>query len=118
MFIWQDRELLICIRIITKFISFAKLSAVETVPIIKGVIHFTYVENRGAAFGMLADHRWVFMTISTVAIVALSIYLWKKRKDSKLLGVALSFIIGGGIGNMVDRTILGYVIDFLDLPTA
>jgi signal peptidase II len=99
---------------LTKWLTVINLDLRESITVIDGFFSFTYVQNKGAAFSMLSNHRWVFMTISTVAIVALSIYLWKKRKDSKLLGVALSFIIGGGIGNMVDRTILGYVIDFLD----
>ena len=88
----------------------------DTSPVIQDVFHFTYVRNTGAAFSMFnePDERWIFMSISTVAIIALSIYLWKKRNDSKLLGVALSFIIGGGIGNMIDRCLLGYVIDMLD----
>lgn len=88
----------------------------DTIPVIKDVFHFTYVRNTGAAFSMFSapDQRWIFMSISTVAIIALSIYLWKKRNDSILLGVALSFIIGGGIGNMIDRCALGYVIDMLD----
>ena len=99
---------------ITKWLTVMNLDLGESISVINGFFSFTYVQNKGAAFSMLSNHRWVFMTISTVAIVALSIYLWKKRNSSKLLCVALSFIIGGGIGNMVDRTILGYVIDFLD----
>ncbi len=86
----------------------------DTVPIIEDVFHFTYVRNEGAAFGILKDQRWVFLVVSTVAIIALSIYLWKNRNGSKLLNLGISFIVGGGIGNMIDRTLLGYVIDFLD----
>ena len=82
--------------------------------LIDGVFSFTYVQNEGAAFGMLSDHRWVFMIISTVAIAAMLVYLWKFRPDSKWACTAVSFIIGGGIGNMIDRVRLGYVIDFLD----
>ncbi len=82
--------------------------------IIPGVFRFSYVENRGAAFGMLDEHRWVFMIVSTVAIVALLVYLWKFAPRDKLLGVGLSLVIGGGIGNMIDRVAYGYVVDFLD----
>ncbi len=91
-------------------------AAPDTIPVIKDVFHFTYVRNTGAAFSMFnePDQRWIFMSISTVAIIALAIYLWKNRNGSKLLGVALSFIIGGGIGNMIDRIALKYVIDMLD----
>ena len=54
------------------------------------------------------------MTLSCVAIVALSYYLYKTHKTSVLQNVAVAFIIGGGIGNMIDRVLLGYVIDFID----
>lgn len=88
----------------------------DTIPVIKDVFHFTYVRNTGAAFSLFnqPDQRWIFMTISSVSIIALAVYLWYNRKGSKLLCVALCFIIGGGIGNMIDRCILKYVVDMLD----
>ena len=79
-----------------------------------GVFRFSYVENRGAAFGMLDEHRWVFMIISTVAIVALLVYLLKFAPKNNFLMIGLSLVIGGGIGNMIDRVAYGYVVDFLD----
>ena len=82
--------------------------------IIKGILNFTYVENRGMAFGLLADHRWVFMVVSTVAIVAMLIYMWKLAPKNMFMRVGLSLVIGGGIGNMIDRVAYGYVVDFLD----
>ena len=88
--------------------------AVETVPIIKDVLHLTYVENTGAAFGMLKEHRWVFMLTSTVMIVVLAAYLYGGLAENKLYAVAASMIISGGIGNMFDRIGLGYVVDFID----
>ncbi len=98
----------------TKYLAVIFLKGEPSFPIIKEVIHFTYVENRGAAFGMLKDHRWVFMVVSTVAILALIAYLILHRKESVLQSVALSMLIGGGIGNMIDRIGLGYVVDFID----
>lgn len=86
----------------------------EPFVVIKGLFRFTYVENDGAAFGMLDDHRWVFMVLSVLGIAALCFYLWKFTPPSRLANVAISFIIGGGIGNMIDRVRLGYVIDFID----
>ena len=99
---------------ISKLLVVRFLTEVGSVDVIPGIFRFTYVENRGAAFGMLSEHRWVFMVLSTVAIVALLIYLWKFRPDSGLACTAFSLIIGGGIGNMIDRVRLNYVIDFLD----
>ena len=99
---------------VTKLMAANLLTDGKSFDVISGVLRFTYVENRGAAFGMFSEHRWVFMTLSVVAIVALLIYLWKFRTDSKLACLAMSMIIAGGIGNMIDRVVLGYVIDFLD----
>ena len=111
---WATMVSVIAMDMMTKFLSYALLSGVETVPIIKGVIHFTYVENRGAAFGMLKDHRWVFITISTIVIIGFLAYLFLGHADSRLMGVSLSLITAGGIGNMIDRLALGYVVDFID----
>lgn len=99
---------------LSKWLTVAKLDLYETFPVIKDVFHFTYVRNEGAAFGILKDHRWVFLVVSTVAIIALSVLLWKKKNESKLMCVSVCFIVGGGIGNMIDRLSLGYVVDFLD----
>ena len=99
---------------LTKYLSVAYLKAVETVPLLKGVLHLTYVENRGAAFGMLKDHRWIFIVVSTVAIIGMAIYLYLGHATTTLYGVSLAMVISGGIGNMIDRLALGYVIDFID----
>jgi signal peptidase II len=99
---------------LSKLLTVTFLKPVGSVPLIKGVLHFTYVENRGAAFGMLADSRWVFLVFSTLAIVAILFYLYTGRADTRLLAIGLSMIAGGGIGNMIDRLTLGYVVDFID----
>ena len=99
---------------VSKLMVVRLLKPVGSVDIIPGVLRFTYVENEGAAFGMLSEHRWVFMVISVIAIVALLIYLWKFRPDSRFACMAISMIAAGGIGNMLDRAYLGYVIDFID----
>lgn len=99
---------------LTKYLTVLYLKTVSTVPLWEGVLHLTYVENTGAAFGIMKDQRWLFMTVSSVAIVALLIYLFWKKPQSKLECVALTFIIGGGIGNMIDRVALGYVVDMID----
>ena len=99
---------------LTKLLAVKFLMPIDTLPIIKGVIHLTYVENRGAAFGMLANHRWVFIVISTVTIIAMLYVLYSGRLQNKLYTVSVAMIISGGIGNMIDRTALGYVVDFID----
>lgn len=98
---------------LTKLLAVKFLAPIATKPIIKEVLHLTYVENRGAAFGMLADKRWLFISVSSVIIVALLVYLFV-GKMNMLYGISVSMIISGGIGNMIDRLSLGYVVDFID----
>lgn len=99
---------------LTKWLAVIYLQNGSSVDVIPEVLRFTYVENDGAAFGMLDNHRWVFMVLSTVAIVGLLIYLWRKPPKSLLCRISIAFLIGGGIGNMIDRVLLGFVIDFID----
>ncbi len=100
---------------ISKYFAAELLQGGATHTFIHGVLSFHYHENRGAAWGMLEDHRWVFMSVSIVAIVLIFVFffLTRKEKRSPLIVVSLSFFAGGGIGNMIDRIFLGYVIDFL-----
>ena len=113
---------IICFDQLSKWLTVINLEYIapplepDTIPIIKDVFHFTYVRNPGAAFGSFDEpnQRWIFMSISSVAIIALFVYLWFNRKGSKLLCFSLSMIIGGGLGNMIDRCALKYVIDMLD----
>lgn len=99
---------------ITKQLAVKFLVPIDSFPIIEDVLHFTYLENTGAAFGSLKNARWVFLAISTIAIIALLVYMIKVKPKSRLLVTGLSFIVGGGIGNMIDRVINGYVVDFID----
>ena len=102
----------------TKWLAVKFIMPVVSVPVIKiggvEVINFTYVENRGAAFGMLKNAPWVFNTVSTVAIIVMLAYLFLGHAESKLSGIALSMLVSGGIGNMIDRVTLRYVVDFID----
>ena len=99
---------------ISKYIVVANLGLHESIEIIPGILRFTYIQNDGAAFGSMDEHRWVFMLLSTVAIVAILVFLFWKKPQDKLLLSALIMVTGGGIGNMIDRVALGYVIDFID----
>ena len=101
---------------ITKWLAVIFLKGNPSVPsFVEWFMQFTYVENRGAAWGMFADQRWVFITISTVAIIGVLLYIYLKRPKDKLLMASLALIIAGGIGNMIDRLRLGYVIDMIEV---
>lgn len=115
MFYWISLTLLaIVLDQATKFLAVKFLMTVDTVPIIKNVLHLTYLENTGAAFGSLKNSRWVFLAVSTFAIIALVFYMFKFKPKNRILSAGLAFIIGGGIGNMIDRLAKGYVVDFVD----
>ena len=87
----------------------------ESVPVIQGFFHITYIHNEGAAFGILAGHSTVLIAIPAVILTAVVIYLAVRgRNVPKMMGFALSLIAAGGTGNIVDRALYGYVIDFLD----
>ena len=99
---------------LTKILVLNFMDLGQSIKLIPGVLNLTYIQNRGAAFGMLSEHRWVFMIISTVAIVGIGIYLFGFCKERLMVKVGLATIISGGIGNMIDRTFYGFVVDMID----
>ena len=99
---------------ISKYLIVLYMDLYQSVEIIPGVFNFTYIRNEGAAFGSLSESRWVFMILSSIMIAAILVYMFWKKPQSKLLLWSLSLIVSGGIGNMIDRIRLEYVIDFLD----
>ena len=88
----------------------------RTFPIIEGVLHFTYHENTGMAFSLLSgeNQRWIFILVSTVTIIGLGVYLFAGRVQNRIYTAGILLILAGGIGNMIDRIALGYVVDFID----
>ena len=99
----------------TKMLAVRDLMPIRSTVLLDGILGLRYVENTGAAFGMLKGQRWFFIILSTAAIIAISIYLVKCRKTvPPLLGISLAMIVGGGIGNQIDRIANGYVVDFLE----
>lgn len=115
MYIWIILMLLgVFLDQISKYLVVLYMDLHQSVQIIPGVFNFTYIQNEGAAFGSMANSRWVFMILSSIMIVGILVFMFWKKPKSKLLLSALTLIVAGGIGNMIDRIRLGYVIDFLD----
>ncbi len=99
---------------IAKWVVVENLPLYDSVSVIDGFFAFTHIQNRGAAWGMLSGQRWVFIVLTAIAIIILPLILWKYRNIHKMFGFSLSLILGGAIGNMIDRVFLGYVVDFLE----
>jgi len=116
---WLSISLLvILLDQITKYVANAGLVYAEPVPVIPS-FNFTLMYNRGAAFSFLSDaagwQRWFFVAISLGASVLLIVWLRKLKPQQWMLAVALSLVLGGAVGNLIDRLWLGYVIDFIQL---
>lgn len=99
----------------TKKLAVDKLMNKEPFTIIKGVLEFDYLENRGVAFGMFQGQRFLILIVGVIVIVGLLFLLIKMPQGRKftIFHVIIAFIMAGGIGNIIDRTNLGYVIDFI-----
>jgi signal peptidase II len=90
--------------IMTNKVTFGNLE------VIKDFFYLTYLENRGAAFGMLQNFRWAFIVMTTVALVFMIWYFLKNKHV--VLRFGLAFLIAGAVGNFIDRLFRGYVVDF------
>ncbi len=107
---------LIAIDQLTKLVVLNSLKPVENVDIIKGFFSLTYVENRGAAFGMLEGGKWIFLAITAAVVVLVAVYYIKmqKTKENLWLRIAMAMIVSGAVGNAIDRLFRGFVVDFLN----
>lgn len=99
---------------ITKYLATAKLKNQPNFVIWEGVFELDYLENTGSAFGMFQGQRWMLLI---VGVVFMSLILWfmlrlPEGKKFTLTHIILAFLVAGGIGNMIDRFALGYVVDF------
>ena len=101
---------------ITKYFAVMNLKFVNSKVIIKNFLEFTYVENRGAAFGIMQGRKIFFVLITLAAIGYILFFLFKKSsKLSFMTKLALSLILSGALGNFFDRLRLSYVVDFISL---
>lgn len=100
---------------ITKQLALTFLSGTGGVELIPGVFELFYLENRGAAFGMLANKQWIFILIA-ILMAAAAIYIYHKTPNERryrLLRLVCILITSGAVGNMIDRIVHHFVIDFL-----
>ncbi len=90
----------------------------ESIALFPG-FNLTYVHNTGAAFSLLSEaggwQRWFFAALALIISVVLIVWLYRLKNHETLLAIALALVLGGAIGNLIDRLAYGYVIDFLDV---
>lgn len=86
----------------------------ESIPIIKDVFHITFVLNPGAAFGMLEHQRWIFIAVALLVVVLALVFYKHIQRESLITRIGAGLLLGGALGNLLDRIQSGLVVDFLD----
>lgn len=110
---------LLCLALIaldqwTKWLVTSSMELGESIPVIENVFHLTYVQNTGAAFSILEGKQWLLLGVTGLLLAAIIVYVVWKRPQGRMLLLSLSMIVAGGVGNLMDRLRLGYVVDFFD----
>ena len=98
-----------------KYLILESVAQTGSVNVIGDILRFVYVENRGVAFGMFQNHIWIFAVL-TIVLIGVFVWLILSRKlTGKLFLVSAMLMIGGGLGNLIDRIFRGFVVDYLSL---
>src|SRR5690606_6751628 len=105
---------LILLDQLTKWLVVKNMELGESIPIISDFLYITSHRNRGAAWGILEGQMWLFYIITIIVIVVIIYYLEKHAKGKALFQLSLAFILGGAIGNFIDRLFRKEVVDFMD----
>jgi signal peptidase II len=98
----------------TKWIIVQNLKLGESIPIIDGFLYITSHRNKGAAWGILQGQMGFFYVITIIVIVGIIYYMQKYAKREPLMGIALAFMLGGAVGNFIDRLFRKEVVDFIN----
>lgn len=116
MWIWfcSTSLLIFLLDRVSKYFVITRMDPAETIPIVKGFFHITFVKNAGAAFGLLQDKKWFFVVITLVIIAVMIYFVFTMARQNMLLSLTLGLITGGAAGNLIDRLGSGLVTDFLD----
>lgn len=107
---------LLIIDQITKFAVRSRMEIGETLPVFRGVLDFTYVQNRGAAFSLFQNSQLITVILPVITMIAGVLFLLHlRKKKEKLAELGVLLIMSGGIGNLIDRTVMGFVTDMISV---
>ncbi len=116
MAIWIIISLVIAIADqIIKYLVIQNISSTEMIEVIPDVLNFIYVKNTGAAFSILSGKTDILSVISLAVCIFLVFYLIKKKKENKLFIISLGMMLGGALGNLIDRLFRSFVVDYIEL---
>jgi signal peptidase II len=97
----------------TKWLVATRMQIGESISVIPNVLYITSHRNRGAAWGILQGQFWLFYLITIIVVIGLVFYIRRLPREERLFGVALGFMLGGAIGNFIDRLVRKEVVDFI-----
>lgn len=97
-----------------KFLVVSLMELGESIPVFAGIFHITYIENPGAAFGLFANQRLVFIVAGILVIAAVCLMYRRLMSEKAIIRWGVALLLGGAVGNLIDRLRIGGVIDFLD----
>ena len=106
---------LIVLDQLIKIIVDANMMVSQSIPVIQDVLHFTYVQNEGAAFGIFQGQRWILVGVTSVVILGGIYLLAAKTLKSNFLIWSVALVIAGGVGNLIDRIFRHFVIDYIEV---
>jgi signal peptidase II len=98
----------------TKYLVVKNMELGQSIPLIPDVFHLTSHRNMGAAFGILQNQRWLFLLITIAVVIGITVSLVRIGRNQPRVSLALSLVLGGALGNFIDRLLTGKVVDFLD----
>ena len=99
---------------LTKFLIKQNFQLNKSVPVIKNILYFTYVTNTGSAFGLFKGINPIFMIFSIIVIISIFYFMNQIKQKERLLQFSVGLLLGGTIGNLIDRMLYGAVTDFID----
>lgn len=109
--------LLVVLDQVTKAYAIANFKGQEMVELIDNWLYLTYLENKGAAFGMLSDKPWLFTIIASLFVIVILFIIFKNRNNfDRFYKFTLAIIVAGALGNLIDRFRYGFVVDFIFSP--
>ena len=100
---------------IIKYLITVNIDENQVVPVISNLLNFTHIHNEGVAFGMFDGMRWIFVVLTIILLAVIIGVMFKKNPTGKMFYISVALIVGGGIGNLIDRVLYGYVIDYISL---
>lgn len=113
-YIFSTAFIVIFLDQLTKFLIRKNFQLNESIPVIKDIFHFTYITNTGSAFGIFKGLNLFFIIFSFVVIFAILYFTNQIKEGERVMHLCLGLLLGGTIGNLIDRLSFGSVIDFID----